>query len=77
MGREGLCVGGCRAAQFRTRDVDDIDSELRSVVAVRRATRETGEPLSFIDVVDALLDERLRASRVGYNQWLFLLETPA
>jgi hypothetical protein len=76
MGREDLSVGGRRAAQSRTRDVENIDSELRSVAAVRRATQEMGEPLPLIDVVDALLDERLRASRVGYNE-CFLLETPA
>jgi hypothetical protein len=49
------------------RDIETIDRELRSVVAVRRAARERGGPLSLIDVVDALLDERLRADRVGYN----------
>jgi len=43
------------------RDIETIDRELRSVAAVRRAARERGGPLSLIDVVDALLDERLQA----------------
>jgi hypothetical protein len=43
------------------RDIETIDRELRSVAAVRRAARERGGPLSLTDVVDALLDERLRA----------------
>ena len=56
---------GCQAAPARTRDIESIDSELRSVAAVRRRTRELGGPLPLLDVVDALLDERLRADRVG------------
>ena len=45
-----------------------IDSELRSVAALRpRATRERSGPLPSIEVADALLDERLRADRVGHN----------
>ncbi len=35
-----------------------IDSELRSVAALRRAARERGGPLPSIDVADALLHER-------------------
>jgi hypothetical protein len=37
---------------------ETIDSELRLVAALRRATRERGGPLPSIDVADALLDER-------------------
>jgi hypothetical protein len=61
VGRQDLSVGRCQAAQARMRDIETIDRELRSVAAVRRAARERGGPLSLIDVVDALLDERLRA----------------
>jgi hypothetical protein len=39
------------------RDVDTIDSELRLVAALRRATRERGGPRPSIDVADALLNE--------------------
>jgi hypothetical protein len=49
------------------RVIEVIDSELRLVTALRRAARERGGPLPSIDVADALLDERLRADRVGYN----------
>ena len=61
MGRHDNSVGGCPAAQPRVRDIEAIDSELRSVAAVRRRAREQGGPLPLLDVVDALLDERLRA----------------
>jgi hypothetical protein len=44
-----------------------IDSELRLVVALRRAARERRGLLPSIDVVDALLDECLRADPEGYN----------
>jgi len=44
------------------RDIETIDSELRLVAALRRATRERGGPLP-LDVADALLDERPRADR--------------
>jgi hypothetical protein len=43
------------------RDIDTIDSELRLVAVLRRAARERGWALRLPDVVDALLDERLRA----------------
>jgi hypothetical protein len=43
---------------LRVRDIDVIDSELRLVATLRRATRERGGPLPSIDVADALLDER-------------------
>jgi hypothetical protein len=46
------------------RDIGIIDSELRSVAALRRAARERGGPLPSIAVADALLDERLRADGV-------------
>jgi hypothetical protein len=39
------------------RDIETIESELRLVVALRRAAQERG-PLPSIAVVDALLDER-------------------
>jgi hypothetical protein len=48
-------------------DIETIDAELRLVAALRWAARERGGPLPSIDVADALLDERLRAHRVGYN----------
>ncbi len=71
MEREDRSVG-CQAAQARTRDIEAIDSELRSVAAVRRGARERGGPLPLIDVVDALLDERLRAHRMRYHPRKFL-----
>ena len=54
-----------RPAQPRMRDIEAIDSELRSVAAVRHVARERGWALRLPDVVDALLDERLRADRSG------------
>jgi hypothetical protein len=42
----------------RIRDLETIDSELRSVAALRRAPRERGGSLPLINVADALLDER-------------------
>jgi C4-dicarboxylate-specific signal transduction histidine kinase len=80
VGREDLSIGAGQAAQARVRDIATIDSELRSVAALRRAARKRGGPLPLIDVADALLDERLRAQRVGYNPRVFLQspsETPA
>lgn len=59
------------------RDIEAIDAELRSLVALRRAARERGGSLPSIIVADALLDERLRAHRVASNHWEFLLETSA
>ena len=53
MGREDRSVGGCQAAQARTRDIESIDSELRLVAALRRAARERGGPLPSIDEADA------------------------
>jgi hypothetical protein len=64
VGRHKFSVGGRQAAQARPRDIESIDSELRRVAAFRRATQELGEPLPLLDVVDALLDERLRAHLV-------------
>ena len=61
MGRQDLSVGGCQAARPRIRDIEAIDSELRWVAAVRRRARELGGPPPLLDVVDALLVERLRA----------------
>ena len=55
MERHNLSV---QAAKARKRNIEAIDSELRSVVAVRRRARERGGPLPLTDVVDALLDER-------------------
>jgi hypothetical protein len=72
MGREDVSVGGCQAAQACVRDIATIDSELRSVAAFRLVARKRGRPLPSIDVADALLDERLRAHRVGYNPRAFL-----
>jgi hypothetical protein len=67
MGRENLSVGGCQAGRARMRDIEAIDSELRSVASVCHVARERGWALRLPDVVDALLDERLRADRVGYS----------
>jgi hypothetical protein len=44
-------------------DIEAIDSELRSVAALRGVAREGGWPLPSTAVADALLDERLRADR--------------
>ena len=52
----------------RMRDIETIDAELQLVAALRRAAWERGGPLPSIDVADALLDERLRADRVGYTR---------
>jgi hypothetical protein len=58
-------VGARQGAQVRMRDIEAIDSGLRSVAALRREAREEGRPLPSIDAADALLDARLRAHRVG------------
>jgi hypothetical protein len=50
---ENRIVQGCPV-----RDIQTIDSELRSVAALRRAARERGGSLPSIVVADALLDER-------------------
>jgi len=42
------------------RDIETIDSELRSVAALRRAARARGGPRLSIAVADALLDDRRR-----------------
>jgi hypothetical protein len=76
VGSHNLSVGGRQAADSRTRDIESIDSELQRVAAFRRASQDRRGSLSLIDVVDALLDERLRARRVGYNPWVVLLEMP-
>jgi hypothetical protein len=44
------------------RDIDVIDGELRFVAALRCAVRERGGPLPWINVADALLDERLQVA---------------
>jgi hypothetical protein len=49
---------GARTYAPRMRDIEVIDSELRSVAALRRAARERGRPLPSIDAADALLDQR-------------------
>jgi hypothetical protein len=66
VGRANLSAGGCQAV--RTRDIESIDAELRAVAGVRRVARKGGGPLPLIDVVDALLDERLRADP-GPRRW--------
>jgi hypothetical protein len=58
------------------RDIETIDAELRLVAALHRAARERGGPLPSIDVADALLDERLRADRVGYNPAAGIFKIP-
>jgi len=55
----------------RVRDIATIDAELRLVAAFRFAARDRGGPLPLINAADALLDERLRAHRVGYNLGYF------
>ncbi len=62
MRRKDVSVGGFEAAPARIRDLETIDTELHLVAALRYAARERGGPLPSIDVADALLDERLRAS---------------
>ena len=57
-------MGSCR---LRATNVETIDSELRLVVALRRAARERGGPLPSIDVADALLDERRELTELGYQ----------
>jgi hypothetical protein len=55
-------VGGYQATSRHViRDIEAIDAELQLVVAFRRQARQHGGPLPLIDVVDALLDERLGA----------------
>ena len=49
------------------RDIETIDSELRLVAALRRATREHGGPLPSIHAADALLDERRELTALGNN----------
>lgn len=72
MEREDLSVGECQAPQPRVRDIEAIDSELRSVAALRRNARQRGGSPPPIDVADALLDERLQAQRSGDNDTAFL-----
>ena len=48
-------------------DIEAIDVELRLVAALRHAARKRGGPLPSTAAMDELLDERLRAGRVGYN----------
>jgi hypothetical protein len=49
------------------RDIEIIDSELRSVARLRRAARERGGPPPSIDVADALLDQRNAANNYNVN----------
>jgi hypothetical protein len=55
--------GGASQARPRhvVRDLETIDAELQLVVTFRRQARQRGGQLPLIDVVDALLDERLGA----------------
>jgi hypothetical protein len=62
---------GARTYAPSMRDIATIDSELRLVAAFGRAARERGRPLPSIHVADALLDERLRAHRVGLTLGYF------
>ncbi len=52
---------GRASARHVIRDLETIDAELQLVVTFRRQARQRGGPLPLIDVVDALLDERLGA----------------
>ena len=67
VGCEDPSVGGSPAAQARVRDIETIDSALRSVAALQRAARDRGGPLPSIDVADALLDERCELAEL-WNQ---------
>ena len=58
------------------RYIDTIDSKLQLIATRRRAARERGGPLPSIDVADALLDQRLRATCGEYNPWEILLMMP-
>ncbi len=53
------------------RDIEAIDAELRSLVALRRQARERGGTLPSLDVADALLDERLRTRRWSHSPRVF------
>jgi hypothetical protein len=66
-----LCHCGAITYGLALGDIATIDSELRLVTALRRAARGRGGPLPSIAVADALLDERLRAHRVGYDPGCF------
>jgi hypothetical protein len=60
------CSRRYRSIILRTvRDIETIDSELRSVAALRNAARERGGPLPSIAAADALLDERRELTRLG------------
>ena len=57
-----LCVGGGQVASRHViRDIEAIDAELELIVNFRHHARQRGGPPPLIDVVDALLDERLAA----------------
>lgn len=61
-GSEDLSGGRCQATSRHViRDLQTIDAELQLVVSFRRQARQHGGPLPSIDMVDALLDERLGA----------------
>ena len=62
MGSRDLCGGGGQwGSRHIIRDLEAIDAELRLLVNFRRHARQRGGPLPLMDVVDALLDERLGA----------------
>ena len=62
IGGEDLSARGCQATRRHViRDLEAIDAELQLVVAFRRQARERGGPLPSIDLMDALLDERIEA----------------
>jgi hypothetical protein len=51
------------------RDIETIDSELRSVADLCRAAQERGGPLPSITLTDALLDERrMLTGDLNYRQ---------
>jgi hypothetical protein len=62
MGSGDRCVGsGQLVSRHVIRDLEAIDAELELVAIFRRHARQRGGPLPLIDVMDALLDERLAA----------------
>lgn len=61
------CVSGCPDGPTLTfvRSLDVIDSELRLLVAVRRAAVEDGGTAPSLHLIDGLLDERRAVNDSG------------
>jgi hypothetical protein len=59
---EDLSAAGRKSGQARVRDIEAIDVQLRLVATLHRAARE--RVARYIDVADALLDERRELTRL-------------